>query len=177
MATHLSSIKHRNIPIAINMTQGVQFLAPEPIHLTDNESPAENSPQRSLHFKQITVGDCTIVNGQRSKFSVWQIQLVLSPRSNTGNSSPHIQLYKRYSDFVVFRESLLGSLPPDLRKSVPELPPRVSWYDSWRYQEANFNSSWLARRRAGLEFFLNQVLLNDKLLAKAGTCIRAFLEN
>ncbi|CUS21792.1 LAQU0S04e00892g1_1 [Lachancea quebecensis] len=158
------------------MPQSIQFLAPEPINLVNNEPPADEVTGRSLRFKYITVGSCTIVNSQNNKFSVWQIEVALSPTGTSGTGSPHIQIYKRYTDFELFREKLLRSLTPALRPCIPQLPPKVSWYESWHYSQANFKSSWLARRRAGLEYFLNQVLLNDKVLAEALPCVKEFLE-
>lgn len=158
------------------MPQSIQFLAPEPINLVNNEPSSDEVTGSSLHFKNITVGSCTIVNSQNNKFSVWQLEVTLSPTGTSGAGSPHIRVYKRYTDFELFREKLLRSLTPALRPCVPQLPPKVSWYESWHYGQANFKSSWLARRRAGLEYFLNQVLLNDKVLTEALPCVKEFLE-
>ena len=159
------------------MPSSIRFLAPEPINLVNNEASTEEWTNRTVHFKHITVGSCTIVNSQNNKFCVWQVDLTLSPTGRSGAGTPHIQIYKRYSDFVRFREELMATLSPKLRTGIPALPPKLSWFDSWRYDDANFKSAWLARRRAGLEFFLNQVLLNDSLLVEALACIKKFLEN
>lgn len=165
------------------MSQRINFLPPEPISLVDNEHHREESPvqahfRQTLQFKQIIVGDCTIVNSnQTNKFSVWQVELVLAPTDRSGGSSPRIQLYKRYSDFENLRNRLIQALPSELHQSIPSLPPKVRWYESWRYQDVNFDKKWLAKRRAGLEYFLNQVLLNERVVNSARTCIRNFLES
>ncbi|SCU85705.1 LAME_0D02410g1_1 [Lachancea meyersii CBS 8951] len=161
------------------MPHNFKFLAPEPINLVNNESTSDDDENLgpSLHFGNVTVGDCTIVNSEKNKFTVWQIEFTVSPAKPSERGCPKIHVYKRYTDFVVFREQLLRRLPPDMAANVPELPPKVSWYDSWRYEDANFKSSWLARRRAGLELFLNQLLLNDRLLGAALGLVKSFLEN
>ncbi|SCU93106.1 LAMI_0E13234g1_1 [Lachancea mirantina] len=159
------------------MGHTVQFLAPEPISLVNNEPCAgDTALAGALRFKHITVGDCTIVNTQWSRFAVWQIELVLCATATTGGTNPRIYVYKRYTDFVRFRARLLDALPASLRANVPDLPPKVSWLESWQYDNVNLNNKWLARRRAGLDLFLNQVLLNDTLLSKAIGCVREFLE-
>ncbi|SCU77847.1 LADA_0A02520g1_1 [Lachancea dasiensis] len=158
------------------MSHNIKFLAPEPISLENNEGSSEDLSVPSLHFRDVIVGNCTIVNGQNNKFTVWQVELTLAPMQMSGRSCPKIKVYKRYTDFVNFRDELVRSLPADLRPNVPSLPPKVSWYDSWRYGDANFNNGWLAHRRSGLELFLNQLLLNDKIMAEALECVKRFLE-
>ncbi|SCV06132.1 LANO_0H22804g1_1 [Lachancea nothofagi CBS 11611] len=158
------------------MPHNIKFLAPEPINLVNNESSSEELMTPSLHFRDIRVGNCTIVNSQNNKFTVWQIEVTLAPTGISGRSSPKIHIYKRYTEFEAFREKMMQTLSADLRPNVPPLPPKLSWYDAWRYEDANFKSGWLARRRAGLELFLNTLLLNDKILLEGVECIKEFLK-
>ncbi|SCU85326.1 LAFA_0D15082g1_1 [Lachancea sp. 'fantastica'] len=158
------------------MPHDFKFLAPEPINLANNESTSDDRLVPTLHFENVTVGGCTIVNSQNNKFTVWQVDLTLASSGPLERGNPKIHVNKRYRDFVVFREKLMQELPPVLRTNVPELPPKISWYDALRYEDANFKSSWLARRRAGLELFLNQLLLNDKMLEAALELVKRFLE-
>ncbi|CEP60682.1 Ypt35p LALA0_S01e16556g [Lachancea lanzarotensis] len=158
------------------MPHDFKFLAPEPINLAINEPTSDDSLVPTLHFQNVTVGGCTIVNSLNNKFTVWQVELTLASNGPSERGSPKINVYKRYTDFVVFRERLIRELPLVLRANVPGLPPKISWYDALRYEDANFQSSWLARRRAGLELFLNQLLLNDKMLEAAVELVKRFLE-
>ncbi|AEY95410.1 FACL108Cp [Eremothecium gossypii FDAG1] len=156
----------------------IQFLPPEPVVLVSRVADDPDPAGPGLHVAKVAVGDCTIVDARtpcaplQGRFAVWTVALQLhspdTPRSLT--------LRKRYSDFVRFRERLLLCLPPPLRRAVPPLPPPVPWYDAWRYSDVNLDRAWLAARRAGLERFLQQVLLNRALVAAASVVVRGFLE-
>ncbi|AOA62763.1 hypothetical protein PP7435_CHR2-0258 [Komagataella phaffii CBS 7435] len=74
-----------------------------------------------------------------------------------------LELFKRYSEFVKFRQSLLTEAPFKA-KAIPKLPPKIM---------AKIPSkSQLEKRRRGLETFLNFVLLDSDLM---GSSIKEFI--
>lgn len=157
----------------------VNVLMPEPISLADDEAQVHDLND-NFSLQRCQVSDCTIVNGENgTRFAVWKVTLLLHP---AGCSSkvyfPRVETYRRYSDFCRFREQLvqccLDAHRPNI--DVPALPAGVKWYEAWHYQEINLNHNWLSRRRQGLEFFLNHVLLNDELVSLARDLVVKFLE-
>lgn len=153
---------------------------PEPISLTDNESQARNLNQL-YSLQKCQVGDCTIVNGENgTKFAVWKVTLLLHPQDTASQSAyyPRVETFRRYSDFCQLREQLVRRCADSQRANidVPKLPPGVKWYDIWRYQEANLDHNWLSKRRQGLEYFINHVLLNGELIVLARDLVVKFLE-
>lgn len=157
------------------MSFDIHFLAPEPIKLLDEEILHHNgSLYKDLPFqiKYVHVRNYKIINEKSSnKFTIWEISIDMIYQ----DTSKVIQINKRYSDFVQFRERLLIKLPTNLKKNIPILPPTIKWYDSWRYKNINFDKEWLMRRKVGLEYFLNQILLNDSILVTASLLIKNFL--
>lgn len=181
------------------MTERLTFLPPEPIKIlneprdesdeeletTHNSASQTTQANKRLKFSSVKVSDCTIVTGDNGdRFAVWKITVFVASRygpnpptssspTNIPIGSPQIQTYKRYSDFVAFRNSIMNKLGD--RMEIPSLPPGVPWYDSWKYQDVNFDKKWLAKRRRGLERFLEQVLLDRELVLLAKNEIRTFL--
>lgn len=169
------------------LSRKISVLMPEPITLMDDEhsnhesgsADGEDVLNQNFTFLRAHVSDCTIVNGENgSKFAVWKLSLVLQSLDNDGVYRPCIDVYKRYSDFYRFRESLVRQCKEsDLHRiDIPPLPPRVKWYETWRYQDVNLNKVWLAKRRQGLDYFMNKVLLNSAVIAIARDLIFKFLE-
>lgn len=169
----------QSIMCATNINK-VHVLTPEPISLTDDESHVRNLNQTySLQKCQVT--DCTIVNGENgTKFAVWKVTLLLHPQDTTSQAVyyPRVETFRRYSDFCRLRERLVERCSDAHRPNidVPLLPPGVKWYDTWHYQEINLDRTWLSKRRQGLEFFLNHVLLNGELVTLARDLVVKFLE-
>lgn len=169
------------------LSRKVNVLMPEPITLMDDErsiqesmsGEAEDASDQNFTFLKAHVTDCTVVNGENgSKFAVWKVSLVLQSFDHNGAYRPCIDVYKRYSEFHKFRESLVRKCKEaDLHTvDIPRLPPRVKWYETWRYQDVNLNKVWLAKRRRGLDYFMNKVLLNSTLVSTARDLIVKFLE-
>lgn len=137
------------------------------------------STDRDFVFQRAHVTDCTIVNGENgAKFAVWKVSLVMQPSAGQDPYHPCIVVYKRYSDFYQFREQLIRQCQEAHLSNLdlPQLPPRVKWYESWRYQDVNLNKAWLAKRRQGLDYFLNKVLLNQEIVTAARELIVGFLD-
>ncbi|QLL33163.1 hypothetical protein HG536_0E00730 [Torulaspora globosa] len=152
----------------------MNVLAPEPITLADDESASSLGPTAALNVLRAHVTDCTVVSGENgSKFAVWKVTLELQRPDAPADGHPSVAIYKRYSEFRRFRDQLARRCPAS---DLPQLPPRVSWYQSWRYQDVNLDRAWLARRRQGLDYFLNKILLDQTLVAANRELIVRFLE-
>ncbi|QLQ80722.1 hypothetical protein HG537_0E00750 [Torulaspora globosa] len=153
----------------------MKVLAPEPIELVDDDSTSPANDGFAVVRAQVT--DCTIVTGEEGcKFAVWKVTLVLQPHDDT-RCRTTISLFKRYSQFRRLHDQLVQRCrEAGLPAQLPQLPPRVSWYRSWRYQEANLDRSWLARRRQGLDYFVNKILLDQSLVNAHRELIEEFLE-
>lgn len=143
-------------------------------------------------FLKALIGNSTVVKGDNgNKYMVWKITIILKPRVNPLGSnkdivaSPQIEIYKRYSDFIRFRTELLNRIAslqrnePDLtlykNMKIPELPPKVPWYELWQYNNVNLDNEWLFRRRRGLEYFLNYILLNRYIVEACQDLIKRFM--
>lgn len=176
------------------MPSNILVLDPEPITLLDNDdntakttasaqSRRSSVANQNFYFERVFVSDCTIVSGEEHtpKFAVWKVTAVMHPLNPTHDGSFQIKTYKRYSDFVRFREQLLDKVRdkrPQSLKEIPELPPAVKWYYyGWKYDEVNLDKKWLAKRRKGLELFINQVLLNNHVMEIARDLIIQFLRS
>lgn len=161
------------------MNGKISVLTPEPIKLVEEDSVDDltnSGSSFSFSFLKAHVSDCTIVNGENgAKFAVWKVTLILQDNQGNAACNPRITTYMRYSEFVQFREELIQKSPTE-HMEIPKLPPSVKWYESWRYQDVNLNKKWLAKRRQGLEFFLNHVLLNKGLNPIARALILEFID-
>lgn len=149
-------------------------------------------------FSKVFVGNYTLVRGDRNgtEYIIWRITLILEPQRAIPNKisdrimvSPRFDIYKRYSEFVKFRNDLIchleslkkQDLPDNLRRKlnniiVPELPPKVPWYNLWEYYEINLDRKWLLNRRKGLEFFLNSIFLNKVIVELCKDCFKLFIQ-
>lgn len=160
---------------------------------------ASSSVNNNFNFSRVCVSDCTILKGDNnSQFAMWRITIPLQPSVTLVNTalneesnnrkpqvaSPQIQLYKRYSDFELFRREIFNKIKkqgdsPDmtiLLSKIPKLPPKVPWYDMWQYRKLNYNKKWLIERRIGLETFLNGIILNRDIVQICRPEILQFLE-
>jgi len=73
----------------------------------------------------------------------------------TANGS-HITVRKRYSEFDILRANLLHTFP-NSEAALPKLPPKSAF--------VRFERRFLDKRRHGLQYFLNCVLLNPEFSA------------
>ncbi|CAL9734640.1 endosomal/vacuolar adapter protein Ypt35p [Monosporozyma servazzii] len=160
-----------------------------------NRHKSDGAKNSKYSISKAFIGYATVTGGDGgSKYTVWKITIVLKPRIRNSNNaqdhavSPQIEIYKRYSDFDQFRNDLWNRIEmlkqqpnqDTIRSSlmnikIPELPPKVPWYDMWQYNDVNFNNKWLLRRRKGLEYFLNYVLLDKYIVESCPDIIKAFI--
>ena len=170
-------------------TEGkLTIVAPEPLTVLNHTSQGDHSTpllDDGTPFKACISDYITVRGDDGSKFTSWKVTAFV--RSNSGVT--RIRAYKRYSDFLQFRQAVLERLlkcqddtattdaaANSVEVELPELPPKVAWYDSWRYNEVNFDKKWLAGRQRGLERFLNGVLQNGKIVRLCRAEIVSFLQ-
>ncbi|KAL2018583.1 hypothetical protein VTK56DRAFT_625 [Thermocarpiscus australiensis] len=104
---------------------------------------------RACWARSVQVTDYVMVNGSTTNigaFVVWNI------RVETLNGS-HMNIRKRYSEFDDLRKRLIQTFP-NFEAAVPALPPKSVL--------KRFHPRFLEKRRAGLQYFLNCILLNPE---------------
>ncbi|KAK3394489.1 PX domain-containing protein [Podospora didyma] len=135
-------------------------LAPGAITLQDNEQEDGTSSRnvygrdrnRACWAKSVEITDSVMVNGSTTNigaFVVWNI------RVETLNGS-YMNIRKRYSEFDDLRRRLVQTFP-NFEAAVPVLPPKSVM--------SKFRPRFLEKRRAGLQYFLNCILLNPEFSA------------
>lgn len=124
----------------------------------DNEHPSRRSNSSELYgrdrnracwARSVQVTDHVLVNGSTTNigaFVVWNI------RVETLNGS-RMNIRKRYSEFDDLRRRLVQTFP-NFEAAVPALPPKSVL--------KRFHPRFLEKRRAGLQYFLNCILLNPE---------------
>jgi hypothetical protein len=142
----------------------LQYVAPAPITLEEEDPQAASA----CWATDVRVGECTIVTGDKGqRFACWTIVVTMA-------SGSVVSLRKRYSELDALAQQLareLGSTAASGSGSgrgtemIPSLPPK-------RVLQ-NLESKFLAKRRAGIEWFLSCVLL-DPALANT-RAVRAFV--
>jgi hypothetical protein len=119
------------------------------ITLRDNEASDYDDRNSACWAKSVEIVNYTIVNGSATNigaFVVWNI------RVETLNGS-YMNIRKRYSEFDDFRYRLVQTFP-GFEAAVPALPPKSVI--------SKFRPRFLEKRRAGLQYFLNCILLNPE---------------
>ncbi|KAG8163617.1 hypothetical protein KVR01_006914 [Diaporthe batatas] len=148
--------------------QSTESLVPGAITLQDNEAddddgePSDrqrNSEEtrtsygrdrnRACWAKSVEVTNYVVVNSSATNigaFVVWNIRVQTL-------SGPFMNIRKRYSEFDDFRHQLISTFP-NFEAAVPTLPPKSVI--------SRFRPKFLEKRRAGLQYFLNCILLNPE---------------
>lgn len=142
-----------------NSTESVA--PPGAITLQDNDTgagddgaggPAQLSGRdrnRACWAKSVSVTDHVVVNGSATNigaFVVWNIRVETL-------SGSYMNIRKRYSEFDDLREKLMITFP-NFEAAVPALPPKSVI--------SKFRPRFLEKRRSGLQYFLNCILLNPE---------------
>lgn len=123
-------------------TTKLKELAPVPIQMIENDLEEEDA---NIWCKNASIGEYTVITGSNNqKFVVWTITIETA-------KNQRIIIRKRYNDFVKLRELLVSKYPNHIVE-IPKLPSKSVLL--------NFESNFLAKRRNGLEFFTNSILLN-----------------
>jgi hypothetical protein len=119
------------------------------IMLRDNEDVEDDDRNNACWAKSVEIIDHTVVNSNATNigaFVVWIIKV------ETLNGS-YMNIRKRYSEFDEFRHRLVQSFP-SFEAMIPTLPPKSVI--------SKFRPRFLEKRRAGLQYFLNCILLNPE---------------
>ncbi|KAI2640981.1 Phox-like protein [Xylaria nigripes] len=130
------------------------------ITLQDNENSSVDDRGGACWAKSVELTDYVTVNGSTTNigaFVVWNI------RVETLNGS-YMNIRKRYSEFDDFRWRLMQTFP-GFEAAVPELPPKSLF--------SQFRPKFLEKRRAGLQYFLNCIMLNPEF--SGSPVLREFL--
>lgn len=117
---------------------------------------------RACWAKSVEVTDHVVVNGSATNigaFVVWNIRVETL-------SGSYMNIRKRYSEFDDFRQQLIHSFP-NFEAAVPSLPPKSVI--------SKFRPRFLEKRRAGLQYFLNCILLNPEF--SGSPVLKEFLFN
>jgi len=122
---------------------------PPPITLEDHtESHSENNS--ALWAKAVCIDDYVIVRGSPTGIGAY---VVWNCKVQTLDGGP-MTIRKRYSEFDGLRQKLVAAFPHSTKTSLPPLPPKSAIF--------KFGANFLERRRAGLSYFLNCVMLNPE---------------
>ncbi|KAF3057180.1 PX domain-containing protein YPT35 [Daldinia childiae] len=127
----------------------VESLPTGGITLRDNESSSLDDRGNACWARSVEITDYVVVNGSTTNigaFVVWNIRVETL-------SGSYMNIRKRYSEFDDFRWRLVRTFP-NFEAAVPELPPKS--------MISKFRPRFLERRRAGLQYFLNCILLNPE---------------
>lgn len=119
------------------------------ITLQDNETSEHNDRNNACWAKNVEIVDYTVVNGGTTSigaFVVWNVRV----ETLTGS---FMNIRKRYSEFDDFRDRLVKTFP-NFEAAVPSLPPKSFI--------SKFRPKFLEKRRTGLQYFLNCILLNPE---------------
>lgn len=119
------------------------------ITLQDNESSGADDRNQGCWAKSVEIRDYVTVNGNATNigsFVVWNIRV----ETLTGS---YLNIRKRYSEFDDLRWRLIRTFP-GFEAAVPELPPKSLI--------SKFRPRFLEKRRAGLQYFLNCIMLNPE---------------
>ncbi|MCJ1334792.1 PX domain-containing protein ypt35 [Bachmanniomyces sp. S44760] len=130
-----------------------------PITLEDHtEEPSELSV--SLWAKTVSIENHVIISGNVPGISDY-VTWICKVETLDGGS---LFMRKRYSEFATVRQQLLMTYP-NSKGAMPPLPPKSFIY--------KYRPDFLEKRRAGLAYFLNCVLLNPEF--SGSPVLREFL--
>ncbi|PVI08077.1 Phox-like protein [Periconia macrospinosa] len=122
---------------------------PTPILLEDHTDEASDQ-HKALWAKHVSIDDYVIVGNSPAPafgaYVVWTVTV------ETLDGGP-MKIMKRFSEFDDLREKLVKSFP-HAASSLPPLPPKSV--------VSRFRPRFLERRRVGLAYFLNCILLNPE---------------
>ncbi|KAK4231823.1 PX domain-containing protein [Podospora fimiseda] len=155
LSTNQSTTTRHNRGLSTSSVESI--LPPGAITLQDNEDEGDNSEttrysrdrNRACWAKSVNVVDYVLVNGSATNlgaFVVWNIKV----ETLTGSK---INIRKRYSEFDDLRKKLIQTFP-NFEAAVPSLPPKSVLN--------KFKTKFLEKRRGGLQYFLNCILLNPE---------------
>ncbi|EHY53841.1 hypothetical protein HRR83_004485 [Exophiala dermatitidis] len=122
---------------------------PPPITLEDHTE-SRAATRGALWAKSITIDDYVIVHGSPPGLGAY---VVWNCKVQTLDGGP-MTIRKRYSEFDELRRKLIKAFPQSNKTTLPPLPPKSAIY--------KFRPKFLEKRREGLAYFLNCIMLNPE---------------
>ncbi|WYZ44169.1 hypothetical protein EsH8_VII_000605 [Colletotrichum jinshuiense] len=119
------------------------------ITMHDNEASDLNGRNQACWAKSVEIADYVVVNSGATNigaFVVWNIKVETLQGS-------YMNIRKRYSEFDDLRDKLVRTFP-NFEAAVPPLPPKSVI--------SKFRPRFLDKRRSGLQYFLNCIMLNPE---------------
>ncbi|KAJ5739368.1 hypothetical protein N7533_012152 [Penicillium manginii] len=131
-----------------NVSRASQSSLRNTITLEDHTADPDSETSRGLWARNVAISDHCVVQGKTGvgAYVVWNCVV------QTLDGGP-IVVRMRYSEFDDLRQRLVSSFP-HAKSALPALPPKSVLF--------KFRPKFLENRRAGLEYFLNCVLLNPE---------------
>lgn len=132
---------------------------PEPIELIDHTT--DDFSTSNTWAKDVHIDEHNVIQGNNraGAYVVWVINI-----DTFGVAGGSIQICKRFSEFVTFRQELTRDFPNHANE-VPPLPPKSI--------VLRFKPKFLEQRRRGLQYFLLCVLLNPTF--SSSTVVKSFI--
>ncbi|CCE63278.1 hypothetical protein TPHA_0E01850 [Tetrapisispora phaffii CBS 4417] len=160
----------------------LKSVTPEPINLIDEENDdlevvlnKNNGSDEITGIHKVIVSDYNIIENE---IVVWKLTVVLLRRRENIEKKLELYKYKRFSDFKTLRDKIIADNKKKdvpLKFNLPELPPSVPWYNKWQYVSYNLNPNWLNKRQQGLEYFINYIICDSRILKQNKEIIYEFL--
>ncbi|KAG7137310.1 PX domain-containing protein YPT35 like [Verticillium longisporum] len=119
------------------------------ITMQDHEVSDPDHRNKACWAKSVEIVDHVVINGSATNigaFVVWNIKVETLRGS-------YMNIRKRYSEFDDLREKLMMTFP-HFEAAVPPLPPKSVI--------SKFRPKFLDKRRQGLQYFLNCIMLNPE---------------
>ncbi|KAF3348609.1 hypothetical protein VD0002_g3598 [Verticillium dahliae] len=119
------------------------------ITMQDHEVSDPDHHNKACWAKSVEIVDHVVINGSATNigaFVVWNIKVETLRGS-------YMNIRKRYSEFDDLREKLMMTFP-HFEAAVPPLPPKSVI--------SKFRPKFLDKRRQGLQYFLNCIMLNPE---------------
>ncbi|KIW20119.1 hypothetical protein PV08_00694 [Exophiala spinifera] len=132
-----------------NASYSSEFSDRPPAIILEDHTLSREASRAALWAKAITIDDYVIVQGTTGigSYVVWNCKV------QTLDGGPMV-IRKRYSEFDELRSRLIKAFPHSTNSSLPPLPPKSAIY--------KFRPKFLEKRRQGLAYFLNCVMLNPE---------------
>lgn len=121
---------------------------PIPITLEDHTE-LQSDTSRSLWAKHITIDEYTFITGNQAGVGAYVVWHCTVDMLDGGQ----MKIRKRYSEFDKLRRGLVETFPQSA-ESMPQLPPKSII--------SRFRPRFLEKRREGLAYFLNSVMLHPE---------------
>ncbi|ROT34979.1 Phox-like protein [Sodiomyces alkalinus F11] len=137
-----SSNPHRRSPSNISNISTESSFPAGAITMRDNEASDQDERNKACWAKSVEITDYVVVNGSTTgigAFVVW--------------NGSFMNIRKRYSEFDELRHRLVMTFP-NFSAAVPPLPPKSVI--------SKFRPKFLDKRRQGLQYFLNCIMLNPE---------------